>query len=70
LRVIKASDTNFVLMQSKNSRKIAEELLTRYGIAVKYFPKVGKEKEFLRATVGSQEINQKLVFALRRVLSS
>ncbi len=70
LRVISTSDTNFVLVQSKYSRKMAEELLTRYGIAVKYFPNVGKEKEFLRITVGSHETNQKLIFALRRIFSN
>jgi histidinol-phosphate/aromatic aminotransferase/cobyric acid decarboxylase-like protein len=70
VRVVPRSDTNFVLVQSKNSRKIAEELLTRFGIAVKYLPKMGTEKEFLRITVGSQEINQKLLYAMRRVIAS
>jgi histidinol-phosphate aminotransferase len=70
LRVIKRSDTNFVLIQAKNSRKIAEELLARFGIVVKYFPRLGREKEFLRITVGSQESNQKLMYALRRLISA
>ena len=54
----------------KTRAKIAEELLTRFGIAVKYLPHMGTEKEFLRMTVGSQEINQKLMYALRRVVSN
>jgi histidinol-phosphate aminotransferase len=70
VRVVLRSDTNFVLVHSKNSRRIVEELLTRFGIAVKYLPKMGTEKEFLRMTVGSQEINQKLMYAMRRVVSS
>ena len=70
LRVIPVSNANFVVVQSRDSRKVAGELLSRYAIAVKYIPVMGKEKEFLRITVGSREINQKLLYALRRIVLS
>ncbi len=67
LHVMPRSDTNFVLVQANGAKKIAEELLTNYAIAVKYLPDLGKEKrEFLRITVGSAEANRKLLYALRR----
>lgn len=70
LRVIPKSDTNFVLVQAKGSKRIADELLAKYAIAVRYFPDLGKEKkEFLRITVGSAEANSRLLFALRRIIS-
>lgn len=70
LRVVPRSDANFVLVKSERSKKIAEELLTNYAIAVKYLPKLGAEKEFLRITVGSRETNQRLLYALRRIVAS
>lgn len=70
ISVVPKSDTNFVLAQAKSGKKIADELLARYAIAVKYFPDMGKErKEFLRITVGSREANKRLLFALKRVIS-
>jgi len=68
IRVIPKSDTNFVILQTNNAKEIAEELLSKYAIAVKYFPEIGREKEFLRITVGSMEANRKLLYALRRIL--
>ena len=70
LTVIRKSDANFVLVRSKMSKKIAEELLNRYAIAVKYIPKLGSESEFLRITVGSREMNEKLLYSLRRIVSA
>ncbi len=67
-RVVPRSDTNFVLVQASGARKLADELLSRYAILVKHFPSLGKEKDFLRITVGSQEANRRLLFALRRIL--
>lgn len=58
---------NFVLVKSRDSRKIAEDLLSNYAIAVKYIEKLGSETEFLRITVGSRELNEKLLYALRRI---
>ncbi len=70
LTVIPRSDANFVLVKSKSSKKIAEELLTKYTIAVKYIPKLGSEGEFLRITVGSREMNEKLLYSLRRIVAA
>jgi histidinol-phosphate/aromatic aminotransferase/cobyric acid decarboxylase-like protein len=66
---VKASDSsaNFVLFQCKNSGRIAQELLQTYNIAVKYIEKLAREKKFLRITVGTRELNERLLFALRRV---
>jgi len=69
IKVVPRSDANFLLVQAKGAKRIAKELLSRYGIAVKYLPDLGREKkEFLRITVGSMEANRKLLFALRRIL--
>ena len=68
IKVIPRSDTNFVLVQANNAKEIAEELLSKYAIAVKYFSELGHEKGFLRITVGSMEANRKLIYALRRIL--
>jgi histidinol-phosphate aminotransferase len=69
IRVLPRSDTNFVLVETKEAKRIANELLANYAIAVKYIPNLGKEKlECLRITVGSAEANRRLLFALRRVL--
>ena len=68
IRVIPKSDTNFILVQANNAKEIAEELLSKYAIALKYFPELGREKGFLRITVGSMEANRKLLYALRRIL--
>jgi histidinol-phosphate aminotransferase len=68
IRVVPRSDTNFVLVQAGGAKKLADELLSRYAILVKHFPSLGKEKDFLRITVGSQESNRRLLFALRRIL--
>ena len=70
LSVIPYSSGNFVLVKSKESRKIAEELLSNYAIAVKYIEKLGNETEFLRITVGTRELNQKLLYALRRITAT
>jgi histidinol-phosphate aminotransferase len=69
LRVIPDSKGNFVLVQSDKSFHVARELLSKYAIALKYIANLGREKEFLRITVGSRELNQKLLYALRRILS-
>ena len=69
IHVVPKSDTNFVLVQVNGAKRIAEELLSKYAIVVKYLPDLGREKkEFLRITVGSMEANRKLLFALRRVI--
>ena len=68
IRVVSKSDTNFVLVQANGAKRIAAELLSRYAIVVKHFPTLGKEKDFLRITVGSMEANRRLLFALRRIL--
>ena len=70
LSVISRSDANFVVVKSKMARKIAEDLLVRYAIAVKYIPKMGAESEFLRVTVGSREMNEKLLYSLRRIMAA
>ncbi|MGI0090137.1 MAG: pyridoxal phosphate-dependent aminotransferase [Nitrososphaerales archaeon] len=67
LKVVPRSDSNFVVVRSKRSKSIAEELLSKYSVAVKYIPKMGLETEFLRITVGSREMNQKLLYSLRRI---
>lgn len=66
LSVVKKSDTNFVLVRSKQAKRIAQELL-KYAVAVKYIPRMGGEREFLRITVGSREMNQRLLYSLRKV---
>jgi histidinol-phosphate aminotransferase len=66
--VVPKSNANFVLVKSPESKRIAEELITTYSIAVKYLPRIGGEDNFLRITVGSSEVNQKLLYALRRAL--
>ncbi|HYB05097.1 MAG TPA: histidinol-phosphate transaminase [Nitrososphaerales archaeon] len=68
IRVVPRSDTNFVLVQAGGAKKLSDELLTQYSILVKHFPSLGKEKDFLRITVGSQEANRRLLFALKRIL--
>jgi histidinol-phosphate aminotransferase len=68
LRVLPRSDTNFVLVQAPNAKKIAAELVSTYAISVKYLPDLGKEKEFLRITVGPREANRRLLYALRRII--
>ena len=70
LIVIPRSDANFVVVKSKISKKIAEELLSKYAIAVKFIPKMGTEGEFLRITVGSREINERLLYSLRKILAA
>ncbi|MDG6907352.1 MAG: histidinol-phosphate aminotransferase family protein [Nitrososphaerota archaeon] len=67
--VIPKSDANFVLLKSRDSRAIAENLLQKYAIAVKYIPKLGVEGQFIRITVGSREINEKLLYSLKRIIS-
>ena len=69
LRVASRSSANFVLVKSSKSRRIAEELLLRFAIAVKYIPRLGSEREFLRITVGSREMNERLLYSLRRILA-
>ena len=66
LRIFSPSRANFVLAQTPGAKKIARELLEKYAIALKYMPSLGDEKEFLRITVGTRELNQKLLYALRR----
>ena len=67
LRVFTNSKANFVLVQSPIAKKVAKELPDKYAIALKYLPSLGKEKEFLRITVGTRELNQRLLYALRRI---
>ncbi len=69
-RTIEPSYTNFVLVQSPNARKIAGTLLSKYGIAVKYLPRLGAEGEFLRITVGTDQMNQRLLQALHRIYAA
>lgn len=68
LRVLPNSRANFVLVHSSKAKKIAQDLLSRYGIAVKYLPRLGRERNFLRITVGTRELNERLLYALRRML--
>jgi histidinol-phosphate aminotransferase len=68
LEVVPKSNANFVLVRSKESKKIAEDLLSRFAIAVKYLPKLGNEVDFLRITVGTREMNQRLLYSLRRII--
>jgi histidinol-phosphate aminotransferase len=68
MRVIRESDANFVLVQVSKGKKISEELRSSYGIAVKYYPRLGRESNFLRITVGSRESNEQLLYAIRRLL--
>lgn len=70
IRVVPRSDTNFVLIESKQAKRISEDLFTNYAIAVRYFPDLIVGGQYLRITVGSTEANRRLLFALRRVLSS
>lgn len=67
LGVVRKSDANFVLVKSNEARRVAQELL-KFAIAVKYIPRMGREREFLRITVGSREMNEKLLYSLRRIL--
>ena len=67
IRVVSQSNTNFVLVQCPKAWKIAVDLLSNYAIALKYIPKLGREKEFLRISVGTREMNQKLLRALQKV---
>lgn len=68
LGVVPEQSANFVLVKSSRSRRIAEELLLKFAIAVKYIPRLGSEGDFLRITVGSREMNQRLLYSLRRVV--
>ena len=69
LDVIRSSNSNFVLIRSKKSKKIGEDLLNKFAIAVKYLSNLTAEGDFLRITIGTREMNQKLVYALRRISS-
>ena len=66
--VVPRPSANFVLVKSSVSKKIAEELFLKFAIAVKYIPRLGSEGEFLRITVGSREMNQRLLYSLRRIV--
>ncbi len=70
LDVVPKSDANFILLKSKSSKKIAQALLINYSIVVKYIPIMGVENDFLRITVGTREINEKLLYALRRIIAA
>ena len=67
LRVTPVSNANFVFLQSKDSKKIASQLALKHSILVRHYPRAGGERDFLRITVGSREINEKLLYALRRI---
>ncbi len=69
LNVVQDSDANFVVVQTDDAGRIAQDLISSYGIALKYIPRMAGEKEFLRITVGTRELNEKLLYALRRVLA-
>ena len=66
----KDSQANFVLTQSPNAKKISLELLEKYRIALKYIERIGRERDFLRITVGTRELNERLLYALRRISSA
>lgn len=70
IKVFPRSNTNFVLVQAKRAKKISDDLLSSYAIAVKYLPELGKEREFLRFTVGPADANRRLLFALKRVIEN
>ncbi|MHC4498746.1 MAG: histidinol-phosphate transaminase [Planctomycetota bacterium] len=63
------SSANFVLAQSKN-RKASEiyEMLVQRGIYVRYFDLPGLNNK-LRISVGTKDQNDKLILALREILS-
>jgi histidinol-phosphate aminotransferase len=69
LRPCADSEANFILTQSNYARKIASELLERYSIAVKLIESIGQTKGFVRITVGTTQLNEKLLYALRRINS-
>jgi histidinol-phosphate aminotransferase len=63
------SAANFLLVQSRN-RKASEiyEMLVQRGIYVRYFDLPGLDNK-LRITVGTKDQNDKLILALREILS-
>ncbi|MHB8566530.1 MAG: pyridoxal phosphate-dependent aminotransferase [Nitrososphaerales archaeon] len=67
--VIDDPQANFVLVKTKSAGIIANELLEKYRIALKLIETIGSEKGFLRITVGTHELNERLLYALRRVVS-
>jgi len=70
LRKTADSQANFVLVQCDQASRIASELLGKYAIALKLIESIGRDKGFLRITVGTEQLNQRLLFSLRRVLGS
>jgi len=70
--LVNASDSsaNFVLFHCRGAGRIAQELLQKYNIAVKYIERLGKDREFLRIGVGTRELNERLLYSLRRVVST
>ena len=64
------SSANFVLFHCEGAGRIARELLQKYRIAVKYIEKIGQERDFLRICVGTREINERLLYSLRRITAS
>ena len=61
------SEANFVLAQSNEARKIASELLEKYSIAIKLIESIGTTKGFVRITVGTAQLNERLLYSLRRI---
>jgi len=64
------SEGNFILVQSPIARKVAFELLKKYKIAVKLIEKIGPQSGFLRITVGTKQLNARLLYALRRIIAA
>ena len=70
LRATPNSEANFLLVKTSAARSIASELLEKYRIAVKLIDRIGPQSGFLRITVGSGQLNEKLLYALRRIAAN
>jgi histidinol-phosphate aminotransferase len=60
-------DANFFFLQTFNHLNKIKELLTHERILIKYFGNIGNYKGALRATIGTREINDKLVSAFENL---
>ena len=69
LRTCSDSQANFILMQSNQAREIASELFEKYFIALKLIESIGPDNGFLRITVCTSQLNERLLFDLRRITS-
>jgi histidinol-phosphate aminotransferase len=54
-------DANFFFLQAFNHFNKAKELLTQEKILIKYFGNIGNYEGALRATIGTREMNDKMV---------